>query len=150
MPKIRTCLWFDTQAEEAARFYTELIDNSELESLLPGPDGSTLMASFRLGDQRFQALNGGKTFQLTEACSIVLECYTQEDADRYWYALLEGGVEQKCGWLKDRFGLSWQVIPKDCIQLLSDPKTAAAAHKAMLTMTRLDADEMRKAADETA
>src|SRR5215470_1849906 len=125
-PKISPLLWFDTQAEEAAKFYVSIFPGSEILGVsrypetLPGPKGSVMTVSFRLGNHEFIALNGGPQFKFTEAISLVVECETQEEVDRYWAALTaSGGEEGSCGWLKDRYGLSWQVVPSAMVRILT-------------------------------
>lgn len=146
MTRVKTCLWFDGAAEQAARFYTSVIRDSHLGSIgYHSPDGAgvparVLTVDFRLGTQEFVALNGGAQFPFTEAASIQVYCENQAEVDAVWTALTEGGQEGACGWLKDRYGLSWQVIPAGLPVLLSDPdpRRAQRATAAMLTMGRLD------------
>src|SRR5687768_7524227 len=128
MPKISPFLWFDTQAEEAAAFYTSIFDNSRIKAVArygdagPGPTGSVMTVAFELDGKEFIALNGGPHFRFNEAISFSIECQTQEEVDRYWSALTaDGGVEHPCGWLKDKFGMSWQVNPTVLGELLSGP-----------------------------
>jgi predicted 3-demethylubiquinone-9 3-methyltransferase (glyoxalase superfamily) len=147
-------LWFDNQAEEAANFYTSVFKNSTMGKVLrygdagPGPKGSVLTASFQLDGQEFIALNGGPQFKFTEAVSFVINCTNQEEVDYYWNKLTEGGQESQCGWLKDKFGLSWQVVPVQLNQLLSDPNPgkAARAMQAMLQMKKIDIQKLEEAA----
>ena len=149
MQHIATCLWYDGQAEEAATFYTSVIDGSEVRNVNRMPDGSVLIVEFSLGGVPFTALNGGPQFPHTEACSIQVTVDTQEDADRYWDALTaDGGQESQCGWLKDRFGVSWQIVPAELGSLLAGPDPAAnqRAMAEMLTQTRLDIARIRAAA----
>lgn len=156
MPNVHTCIWFDNQAEEAALFYTALVPDSEIGSILRNPGGApgsevgaVIQADFTLAGQRYVALNGGPMFPLTEAVSIVLTCETQAEADRYWEALTaDGGAESMCGWCKDRFGLSWQIVPQACIDLISDPdpEVSRRAVESMMTMQRLDSEVMARAA----
>ena len=132
---VSVCLWFDGNAEEAARFYTSLIHNTEVTSISP------VMVTFTLDGVPFQALNGGPQFRPTEAASIVISTTTQEDTDRLWSALTaEGGSEGRCAWLKDRFGVSWQIVPQGLPQLLgaSDRPAADRALQAMLSMSKID------------
>jgi predicted 3-demethylubiquinone-9 3-methyltransferase (glyoxalase superfamily) len=155
MPKISLitpCLWFDTEAEEAARFYTGIFKNSRILEITHYPDagqevhgkpaGSVLTVTFELNGQSFVGLNGGPTFKFTEALSFQVECETQEEVDYYWEKLGEGGdpEAQVCGWLKDKFGLSWQLVPKVLSEILNHPDKARRerAFKAMLGMTKLD------------
>ncbi|MGJ5819114.1 VOC family protein [Paludibaculum fermentans] len=146
MNKITPFLWFDNQAEEAAKLYTSLFRNSRIVKISrygeggPGPAGSVMTVQFELDGQLFTALNGGPHFHFTEAISFTIDCKTQEEVDKFWYALSEGGSESQCGWLKDKFGLSWQVIPEALGRLLSgpDPKKSRQVMQAMLKMKKLD------------
>ncbi len=155
MPRIAPFLWFDGQAEEAATLYTSIFPNSRIVSVSrcgdagPGPKGSVLVIAFELDGKRFNALNGGPQFRFTEAVSFVIDCASQEEVDHYWDRLSDGGAPQQCGWLKDRFGVSWQVVPTVLPELLGDPDPARAgrAMQAMLQMTRLDIAALRAAAD---
>ncbi len=155
MTRVKTCLWYDGSAEQAARFYTAVIRDSELGSItrhvVDGRDepGAVLTVDFRLGDQEFVALNGGPQFPFTEAASIQVYCESQAEVDAVWAALTEQGHEGACGWLKDRYGLSWQVIPAGLPGLLADPdpRRAQRATAAMLTMGRLDLAAIAAAAD---
>ena len=151
-----TCLWFDDQAEEAARFYTSVVPRSRIVAVtqyaVPTPSdkpvGSTMTVEFELDGHPFTALNGGPRFTFNEAVSIVLRTDDQAETDRLWDALLEGGGEPgPCGWLKDRFGLSWQVYPAELDNLCNDPDPAraAAANNAMLQQSRIDLAEIRAA-----
>jgi predicted 3-demethylubiquinone-9 3-methyltransferase (glyoxalase superfamily) len=156
---ITPCLWFDTQAEEAARYYTSIFKNSKLGNIsrydeaghdVHGkPAGSVLTVEFELNGQRFTALNGGPHFKFNEAVSFQIMCESQEEVDYYWNKLSEGGdpKAQQCGWLKDKFGLSWQVIPTEMIQMLSDKdrEKRSRAMEAMLQMKKLDVRELRRA-----
>jgi predicted 3-demethylubiquinone-9 3-methyltransferase (glyoxalase superfamily) len=153
---ITTCLWFDTQGEEAAAFYCSLVPNSEVGAVTrygeagPGPVGSAMTVEFTLDGRPCVALNGGPEFHFTEAISFSISCEDQAEVDRYWDALTaDGGAEGPCGWLKDRFGLSWQIVPKVLPELLSDPdrERADRAMKAMLSMHRLDVAALLAAAD---
>jgi predicted 3-demethylubiquinone-9 3-methyltransferase (glyoxalase superfamily) len=154
MPRITPCLWFDDQAEEAAKFYTSIFKNSEIKSVSrygeagPGPKGKAMAVSFELDGQPFTALNGGPLFKFTEAISFVVNCKSQKRVDEYWAKLTEGGEESQCGWLKDKYGLSWQIIPKVLPQLLSspDPKKAKRVMEAMLKMKKIDIATLEKAA----
>jgi len=149
MSAIATCLWFDGDGLEAAEFYASLFPDSAVEGVSPGPDGSPLMVNFTLMGRPFQALNGGPQFQFNEAVSLVVPCEGQAEVDRYWALLTDGGEEAQCGWLKDRFGLSWQIVPTELEEVLGDPdpERAARATEAMLQMRKLDLDAMRAAAD---
>src|ERR1700722_9533619 len=127
MPGIRPFLWFNGQAEEAARFYVSIFSDSKILRLThygeagPGPKGDVMTVEFELDGQEFVALNGGPQFKFTEAVSFSVECITQEEVDRLWKALSQGGDEGPCGWLKDKFGLSWQIIPRVLPEMLNDP-----------------------------
>jgi predicted 3-demethylubiquinone-9 3-methyltransferase (glyoxalase superfamily) len=156
MPKIHPFLWFDTQAEEAANFYVSLFPNSKITSVsrfgegAPGKPGAVMSVDFELDGQRISALNGGPMFNFTEAVSFMIDCADQAEVDRYWDALVaDGGNPSQCGWLKDRFGLSWQVVPTRLHELLGDPDKGRAqrAMGAMLKMVKLDIAKMEAAAD---
>ena len=156
MQKITPCLWFDTEAEEAAEYYVSLFGDAKVLDVTyygdagPRPAGSVLTVEFELDGRPYVALNGGPEFPFTEAVSFQVSCEDQEEVDRLWARLLEdGGTEGPCGWIKDRFGLSWQVIPIAMTRLLSDPDPARAqrAMAAMLQMTKLDVSALEKAAD---
>ena len=154
MPKITPCLWFDTQGEEAARFYTSIFPNSRIVDVAhygeagPRDAGTVMVVKFELDGQEFVALNGGPEFTFDEAISFQIDCADQEEVDRYSEALTDGGEQGPCGWLKDRFGLSWQVVPKRMIELLSDPDEAKAqrAMAAMLEMRKIDIAAVEAAA----
>ena len=146
-------LWFDHQAEDAARFYVSLFDNSRITHLSrygdhgPGPKGSVMVVSFELEGQRFTALNGGPTFKLSEAFSLLVECTEQADVDRLWSALGEGGSYNVCGWLKDRFGLSWQINYAGLPDLLAgDAGKAERVMGAMMKMQKVDIQALKDAA----
>ncbi|PYT73255.1 MAG: hypothetical protein DMG39_07055 [Acidobacteria bacterium] len=151
MPKISPFLWFDTQAEEAANFYTSIFKNSKILEVVrygeAGPEGRVMTVAFTLDGQEFTALNGGPLFKFTEAISFVVNCETQEEVDTYWGKLLEGGEESRCGWLKDRFGLSWQIIPKALSEMLGDPNPNKAKRvmDAMLQMKKIDLATLKRA-----
>lgn len=153
MQKIVPNLWFDTEAEEAAEFYTSLFEGSRILSLVPygeagpGEPGSTMVVSFELLGQEYVAINGGPQFPFTEAVSFEVRCDTQEEVDRLWDALTAGGEEVQCGWLKDRYGLSWQIVPARWADLVTgeDPAKVNAAMKAMLGMKKLDLAELERA-----
>jgi predicted 3-demethylubiquinone-9 3-methyltransferase (glyoxalase superfamily) len=148
-----TCLWFDTQAEEAATFYTGVFKNSELGRVHryteagPGPEGSVMLVEFELNGQKFSALNGGPQHTFNEAVSIVVTCADQAEVDYYWSNLVEGGEEVVCGWLKDRYGLRWQIVPAVFFEMIADPDAAKAARatRAMLTMTKFDIAALEEA-----
>jgi predicted 3-demethylubiquinone-9 3-methyltransferase (glyoxalase superfamily) len=155
MPRTVPCLWFDTQAEEAATFYTSVFPNSEITEVVrytdagPRPADMVMVVSFVLDGQEYTALNGGPQFTFGEAVSFQVMCDSQTEIDRYWQALSDGGEEGPCGWLKDRFGLSWQVVPTALTELLSaaDPERSRRATEAMLRMQRIDIAEVLRAAD---
>jgi predicted 3-demethylubiquinone-9 3-methyltransferase (glyoxalase superfamily) len=148
------CLWFDTEGEEAAEFYTSVFPNSKILDVSrygeagPRPAGTVMTVSFELNGQEFLALNGGPDFTFSEAISFQVFCEDQDEVDRYWAALSEGGEEGPCGWLKDRFGLSWQIVPTRLSELLSDPdpERSQRAMKAMLGMKKIDIAELERAA----
>jgi len=156
--KITPCLWFDTQAEEAATFYTGIFKNSKIGSVSRYPEagqeihgkppGSVMVVEFELDGQAFTALNGGPIFKFNEAISFQVFCDSQEELDYYWIKLSEGGdaKAQQCGWLKDKFGASWQIVPKGMAEMMSgDPKKVQRAFKAMLEMKKLDIAELKRA-----
>lgn len=152
MQKISPFLWFDTQAEEAAKFYTSIFKDSEITNVsyypegAPGQGGSVMTVSFRLFGQEFMALNGGPLFKFTEAISFVVNCETQEEIDRYWSRLTEGGEEVQCGWLKDKYGLSWQIVPRVMGELATgDPEKSGRMMKAMMGMVKLDIAALQRA-----
>jgi predicted 3-demethylubiquinone-9 3-methyltransferase (glyoxalase superfamily) len=155
MPKIIPNLWFDTQAEEAAGFYTSVFKNSRIVNVThyteagPRPAGMVMTVEFELDGQRFLGINGGPDFTFNEAISLEVPCETQEDVDYYWDRLGDGGAEGPCGWLKDRYGLSWQVVPTAMEELLADPDRTRAerAMKAMFGMRKLDIAALQAAAD---
>jgi predicted 3-demethylubiquinone-9 3-methyltransferase (glyoxalase superfamily) len=149
MSKVATYLWFNTQAEEAAEFYTATIPNSKITDVARTSDGSTMVVTFELDGQQFIALNGGPEFTFTSAISIYVTCDSQAEVDDLWATLTEGGEEGPCGWLTDRYGLSWQVIPKDLPSLLTDPdpEKAKRAQLKMQTMKKIDIAGVRAAAD---
>ena len=159
MTKPYPCLWFDGAAEEAAAFYAALLPGSHVDKIWrspadtpSGPAGMVLVVDFTLAGQRFQGLNGGPTFTFSEAVSFVIECEDQAEVDRLWEALTaDGGEPGPCGWLKDRFGLSWQIVPRRLNELLDDPdaERARRAMEAMLTMGKLDVAELERAAAAT-
>jgi len=140
-------LWFDTDAEAAAEFYTAVFPDSELVNRMPGPDGSVMGVAFRLHGQEFIAFNGGPELHFNEAVSFFVSCADQQEVDRYWAKLSEGGEESRCGWLKDKYGLSWQIVPSEMGELLGDPdpEKATRVRDAMLQMTKIDLKELREA-----
>ena len=155
MQKIAPFLWFDNQAEEAANFYTSIFKNSRIVNVArygdagPGPKGSVMVVNFELEGQEFVALNGGPQFKFTEAISFVVHCETQEEVDSYWSKLTKGGNESQCGWLKDKYGLSWQITPNILPKLLSDPNRQKANRvmQAMLPMKKIDIKKLKEAAE---
>ncbi|MGZ5325208.1 MAG: VOC family protein [Solirubrobacterales bacterium] len=153
--KITPNLWFDTEAEEAAEFYTSVFKNSQIVNVThyteagPREAGMVLTVEFELDGQRFVAINGGPEFKFDEAVSFEIDCETQDEVDYYWDALTEGGKESMCGWLQDKYGLSWQVVPTGMEELFAgpDPERAKRAMEAMLKMRKLDIAALRSAAD---
>jgi predicted 3-demethylubiquinone-9 3-methyltransferase (glyoxalase superfamily) len=154
MQKITPFLWFDTEGEDAAKFYTSVFPNSKIGEIArygsagPRPEGTVMTVSFELDGQRFVALNGGPEFTFSEAVSFLVNCDTQDEVDSYWSALSEGGEEGPCGWLKDKFGLSWQIVPNRLPELLADPdrERAQRVMEAMLKMKKIEVDELERAA----
>ena len=155
--KIRTFLWFDNNAEEAMNFYVSPFKNSKVVGISrygdagPGPKGSVMTATFQLEGQEFIALNGGPLFKFTEAISLCVSCETQEEVDDLWKKLTAGGgAPSRCGWLKDKFGLSWQIVPNALMELASDkdPAKSKRVMEAMLQMTKLDIGKLRAAYDQ--
>ncbi len=153
LQKISPFLWFDHQAEEAARFYTSIFKNSKIEKIIrygeagPGPAGSVMTVAFELDGQKFTGLNGGPHFTFTEAISFVVNCETQAEVDEYWAKLSAGGQEVQCGWLKDKFGLSWQIVPMRLIELLEDKDIAKSQRvmKAMMQMKKIEIAGLERA-----
>ncbi len=141
--KVTTFLWFDTQAEEAARFYVSLFENSEVTKVTPGPSGAAFVVEFELAGIQYIALNGGPMFKFTEAISMSVDCADQAEVDRLWEKLADGGSDFNCGWLKDRYGLSWQIVPAVLPKLLSEP--SGRVMEAMLKMAKLDIQELQDA-----
>lgn len=156
MQTITPFLWFDTNAEEAMQFYTTIFKDAEIGEIRrysdagPGKPGSVMTANFRLQNQDFMVLNGGPEFQFTEAISFFVSVETQAEVDELWEKLTAGGTPSQCGWLKDKFGLSWQIVPTLLGRLLSDPDPARADRvlQAMLKMTKIDSDVLQRAADQ--
>jgi predicted 3-demethylubiquinone-9 3-methyltransferase (glyoxalase superfamily) len=154
MQKITPCLWFDEEGEDAARFYTSVFPNSKITAVThygsagPRPEGTVMTVSFELDGQAFLALNGGPNFTFNEAISFQVDCADQDEVDAYWTALSEGGEEGPCGWLKDRFGVSWQVVPRALPKLLSgtDGDRAQRVMQAMLGMKKIEIAELERAA----
>ncbi len=154
MQKITPFLWFDNNAEQAAQFYTSIFKNSKILNVSrygdggPGPKGSVMVVNFQLEGQQFTALNGGPLFKFSEAFSFVVNCETQKEIDEYWNKLTSGGgKESECGWLKDRFGFSWQIVPTALGRLMSDPKKANRVMQALLQMKKLDIAKLEEAAE---
>jgi predicted 3-demethylubiquinone-9 3-methyltransferase (glyoxalase superfamily) len=154
MQKITPCLWFDTEGEDAAKLYTSIFPNSKIKSIArygsagPRPEGTVMTVDFELDGQEFVALNGGPDFTFNEAVSFQVYCESQDEVDSYWSKLSEGGEEGPCGWLKDRYGLSWQIIPTALPRLLgdSDQEKAQRVMAAMLNMRKIEIDELERAA----
>ncbi len=155
MQKITTFLWFNNNAEEAVNFYTSVFKDSKIGSVSrygdagPGPKGSVMVATFTLFGQEFIALNGGPIFKFTEAISLVVNCENQDEVDYYWEKLTEGGEESMCSWLKDKYGLSWQIVPTALPGLIagSDPVKSKRAMEAMMKMRKIDIATLQKAYD---
>src|SRR6267154_5604791 len=153
MQKITPFLWFDGKAEEAMNFYTSIFKNSKVGKVSrygeagPGPKGTVMVATFELDGQEFLALNGGPQFTFSPAISFVVNCVTQEEVDQFWDKLAAGGSTQACGWLKDKFGVSWQIVPTALGQLLSDPDPVKSNRvmQAMLQMTKIDIEKLKRA-----
>jgi predicted 3-demethylubiquinone-9 3-methyltransferase (glyoxalase superfamily) len=154
MQKITPCLWFDTQAEEAMNFYVGIFKNSKVLNVSrypegsPAPAGSVMMVKFELDGQEFLGLNGGPTFKFTEAISLVVNCTSQEEVDYFWEKLTDGGNEVQCGWLKDKYGLSWQITPTILPELMTseDPKQNERVMQAMMKMVKIDIETIKRAA----
>lgn len=155
MQKITPFLWFDNQAEEAMNFYLSIFKDSKALAVTrygdagPGPKGSVMTAKFQLEGLEFVALNGGPVFNFTEAVSFAINCESQKEVDYFWEKLTEGGAESQCGWLKDRYGLSWQVVPTILLKMLQDkdPEKSARVIKAMLPMRKIDIAILQQAYD---
>lgn len=153
MQKITTCLWFDNNAEEAVSFYTSIFKNSNVLEVArygeagPGPEGSVLTMRFQLDGVEFMALNGGPAHKFTEAISLSVDCQSQAEVDELWKKLVEGGSEDQCAWLKDKFGLSWQIVPRALVELLGDPdpEKSKRVMEAMLKMTKIDIKSLQEA-----
>ncbi|HEX7310830.1 MAG TPA: VOC family protein [Gaiellaceae bacterium] len=154
MSTITPCLWFDTDGEDAAKLYTSIFPNSKITDVShygsagPRPEGMVMTVGFELDGQKFVALNGGPNFTFNEAISFQVSCKDQEEVDAYWDKLTEDGEEGPCGWLKDKFGVSWQIVPTALPELLSnpDPETSQRVMEAMLQMKKIDIDELERAA----
>jgi predicted 3-demethylubiquinone-9 3-methyltransferase (glyoxalase superfamily) len=155
MTRITPCLWFDTEGEEAAAFYVSLFKNSRITEVSrygdagPRPAGTVMVVAFELDGQPFTALNGGPEFTFNEAVSLQIDCSSQEEVDHYWEGLTAGGEEGPCGWLKDRYGVSWQVVPNELTTLLQDPDAGRSqrAMAAMMTMKKIDIAALKAAAE---
>jgi len=154
MQKITPCLWFDTEGEEAANFYTSVFPNSRIDDVArygeagPRPEGTVMVVSFELDGQKFIALNGGPEFTFSEAISFQVSCETQEEVDAFWSKLSAGGEEGPCGWLKDKFGVSWRIVPTALPRLLGDPdrEKSKRVMQAMLEMKKIEIDALERAA----
>jgi predicted 3-demethylubiquinone-9 3-methyltransferase (glyoxalase superfamily) len=155
LTKITPCLWFDTEGEEAAKLYTGIFENSRITNVThygsagPRPEGMVLTVEFELDGQPFTALNGGPDFSFNEALSLQVSCESQDEVDHFWEKLGQGGEHGPCGWLKDRYGVSWQINPTRLTELITDPdpERAQRAMKAMLSMGKIDIAEVERAAD---
>jgi predicted 3-demethylubiquinone-9 3-methyltransferase (glyoxalase superfamily) len=157
MQKITPFLWFDSQAEEAVNFYVSIFENSKIGTIVRygdeaakasgRPVGSVMTVAFELNGQEFVALNGGPVFKFTEAISFVVNCETQDEVDRLWETLSAGGQQVQCGWLKDKFGLSWQIVPTVLVEMLrdKDPEKSKRVMAAMLAMTKINIDALKRA-----
>lgn len=144
--KVATCFWYDDKAQQAAEFYVSLLPDSRIDNLVHAPDGKLLLAEFTLAGTPYQALNGGPHFTLSEAASISVLTEDQAETDRLWEALTkDGGAESQCGWLKDRFGLSWQIVPRRATQLLAGPD-ATKVFPALMEMRKIDLATLEAAA----
>lgn len=158
MQKITTFLWFDHEAEEAAKFYTSIFKNSKIDKISrygdagPGPKGSVMVVTFELEGQQFTALNGGPVFSFTPAISLMVNCEAQAEVDQLWEKLSADGKKDRCGWLKDKYGLSWQIVPTRLGQLMSDPdpKKANRVMQAMLQMDKIDIAKLEQAYQQAA
>ena len=155
--KITTFLWFDSNAEEAMNHYVSIFKNSKIVNVTrygdagPGPAGTVMVGTFQLEGQEFAALNGGPHFKFTEAISLVVDCESQEEVDEFWAKLSAGGAPGQCGWLKDKFGLSWQIVPRVLIELMQDPdpEKSRRVMQAMMQMTKIDIARLKQAHDAT-
>jgi predicted 3-demethylubiquinone-9 3-methyltransferase (glyoxalase superfamily) len=156
MQKITPFLWFDGKAEEAVNFYVSIFKNSKVGSITrygdagPGPKGTVMIATFQLEGQDFVALNGGPQYSFTPAISLFVDCKTQEEVDDLWNKLSEGGKTDRCGWLRDKYGLSWQIVPSTLRELMADkdPEKSKRVMKAMLQMTKIDIQGLKQAYDQ--
>jgi len=151
--KISPALWFDNNAEKAVSFYTSVFENSTVNQVIrygkagPGPEGTVMTISFELDGQEFTAINGGPHFTFSPAISLVVRCRTQDEVDYYWEKLSSGGHQDQCGWLKDKFGVSWQIVPTVLIDLLDDPDPVKSRHvmEAMLQMGKINIEQLQRA-----
>jgi len=156
MQTITPFLWFNGQAEEAANFYVSIFKNSKVLSVTrygdagPGPKGTAMIATFKLDGQRFHALNGGPQFQFSPAISFVVNCESQQEVDHFWEKLSEGGEPRQCGWLQDKYGISWQIVPSALPEMMKDkdPEKSKRVMQAMLQMTKIDIAGLRRAYDQ--
>jgi predicted 3-demethylubiquinone-9 3-methyltransferase (glyoxalase superfamily) len=154
MKDITPCLWFDTEGEDAAKFYTSVFPNSKIVDVQrygeagPRQEGMVMVVNFELNGRRFIGLNGGPDFKFNEAISFEVSCESQEEVDKYWSTLSEGGEEGPCGWLKDKYGVSWQIVPTRLIELIGDPdrEKSQRVMAAMLKMKKIEIDELERAA----
>ena len=150
--KISTCLWFDGQAEEAAKFYVSVFRNSKIKQIThygdtgPGPKGSVMTVAFELDGREFLALNAGPAFKFNHAISLMVNCETQAEIDEMWGKLSAGGATEQCGWLRDKYGLSWQIVPAILPELMKDPAKSDKVMQAVVKMTKLDIAVMQRAA----
>ena len=145
MPTISHMLWFDDQAEEAANFYTSVFDDSKISNIARGPDGKVFTVNFEILGEKYIGLNGGPIFKFNESFSIFVNCSGQSEVDKYWNSLIaDGGEESRCGWLKDKFGVSWQIIPKELGECLGGPDPARASHamSAMMKMSKIIVEDL--------
>ncbi|WP_445501976.1 VOC family protein [Microvirga sp. G4-2] len=154
MSKIAPCLWFDGKAEEAAKFYVSLLPDSHIDTVLPytvetpgGKPGDVMLVEFTLAGSSYTALNGGPYFQFTPAISLFVSCVDQAEVDRLWNALLEGGTPMECGWITDRYGVSWQIVPEALVRMIKDKDSAKVRRvmEAMMTMVKLDVATLEQA-----
>ena len=156
MQKITSFLWFDAEAEEAAKFYVSIFPNSKVLSVThygdtgPGPKGTVMTANFQIAGQEFVALNGGPLFKFTEAVSFVVNCETQEEVDTFWEKLSAGGEKSRCGWLKDKYGLSWQIVPTVLVEMMQDDDAEKSERvmNALLQMDKIDIRRLKQAYDQ--
>lgn len=151
MQKLATCLWFDGQAEEAMNFYASIFKNSKKGAVMPGPGGAALSATFEIDGHEFIGLNGGPHYKFTPAISLFVKCTTQQEVDTYWDKLLaDGGVPNQCGWLQDKFGVSWQIVPNALGEMLQDKdrEKAGRVMQAMMKMVKLDIATLQRAYDQ--